>query len=60
MRNFVLSLLCVACLAGCGSSNLTMGWYAVEAVGYTGYDRYKRSDDAVLIKGIKGEPNLLF
>lgn len=51
---FVLPLV-----SGCTQNQLTAGWYAVEAVGYTGYDRYKRSDDAVLIKGINGEPNLL-
>ena len=51
---FVLPLI-----SGCGQNQLTMGWYAVEAVGYTGYDRYKRSDDAVLVMGIEKEPNLL-
>jgi hypothetical protein len=58
MRSFLLCLvLCVLC--GCSQNQLTVGWYAVEGVGYLGYDRYKRSDDVILVKGVNGEPNLL-
>lgn len=62
MKNFgflVVVLLTMSFLIGCTQNQLTAGWYAVEAVGYGGYDRYQRSDDVVLVKGINGEPNLL-
>jgi hypothetical protein len=38
---------------------MTVGWYAIEGVGYTAYDRAIRSNDVVLVKGIDGRPNIL-
>jgi len=55
----LVSLLVLPLLVGCTQSQLTAGWYAAEAVGLTGYDRYKRADDVILVKGINGESNLL-
>jgi hypothetical protein len=34
--------------------------YTVEGTGYLSYDRYKRSDDVVLVKGLPGKPNRLY
>jgi hypothetical protein len=58
VKNFLMGLFCLF-LVGCTQNQLTATWYAVEGVGYLGYDRYKRSDDVVLIKGTDGKSNLL-
>jgi hypothetical protein len=46
-------------LSGCSSNQMTVAWYGAEAIGYTSFDRYKRSDDVVLVLGENGEPNVL-
>jgi len=62
MRKFgllVLALFSLSLIVGCTQGQITMGWYVVEGVAYTGYDRYQRANDVVLVKGINEEPNLL-
>lgn len=59
MKYFCLILLSVGLFSGCSSTEMSAGWYAAEGVAYATYDRYKKSDDVVLIKGVDGNPNRL-
>jgi len=47
-------------VSGCSSIGTTAVKYSVEGLGYISADRYKRSDDVVLVKGFPGKPNRLY
>ena len=54
------ALLCLVLLSGCTGSQLTGSWYAIEGIGFYSYDRYQKSDDVVLVKGMDGKTNKVF